>query len=141
MLIRRVSCLCLVSLFFFVGCTDKATKELTKKSKVVAWPELTVLKSPEFGMGIFLSAQRGDIATLKKSLSDPKLEEAIEKLAATKIPATYASPARDKAKEKTVAAYKYLISKGKGTTSPKELKDAAKSVQDALNELSDPELK
>lgn len=128
-------------MFVFLGCTDQATKDLTKKSKVVAWPELTALKSPEFGMGIFLSAQRGDIPTLKKSVLDPKLEEAIGKLESTKIPPAFASPSRDKAKDKVVSAYKFLISKAKGASSPKELKEAAKSVQDAMNELSDPELK
>jgi hypothetical protein len=140
-LTRRLSCLSLVSMFLFIGCTDQATKDLTKKSKVVSWPELTALKSPEFGMGIFLSAQRGDVKTLKSAVLDPKLEEAIEKLASTKIPPAFASPARDKAKEKAVSAYKFLISKAKGASSPKELKEAAKTVQDAMNELSDPELK
>ena len=87
-------------------------------------------------MGIFVNAQRGDIAGLKKAASDEKFKGLVEKLAASKIPSEFATPARTTAKTQLDEAYKKLVDLAAGSGSAKDLKEAALAAQAAIGEVT-----
>jgi hypothetical protein len=127
-------CACLI------GCGG-APKELTTPTKVVTWPAMAELKSPEVGMGVFRSIQMGDTATLQATLNDNKIEEAVKKFEQEPIPKQFASKAREDLKAEVVKDYKALISGGKSGASFDDLKKTATSIQQNLEKLADPKLK
>lgn len=128
-----------LALVTLIGCGG-APKELSKINEPVTWPALQAIQAPEVSMVIFRSAAMNDWASAKKALSDPKMTELVEALSAEAIPAKFASPARDKAKQQVVDLYKAVIAAAKGG-SAKDLKEGIANLQKALGDLVNPDLK
>lgn len=137
MLNRRELCVSLLSLSLVIGCSGNSqTAALSKSTKPVTWPELAAIQAPDIGMGVFLNAQRGDMAGLKKAATDEKFKGLVEKLAASKLPKEFDNPTRAAAKTKMDEAYKKLIELASGSGSAKDLKEAALAAQAATGEVT-----
>lgn len=130
----------LLSILVVNGCSN-VNPELSKPPEVVTWSSLQTLQSPEINMGIVRSAQMKDFKSLKASLADPKLEEAVKKFEEEAIPPKFANPAREEVKKTVVKDYKYLISSAKGMASNQDLKTGVDTLQQSMAKLTDPSLK
>lgn len=141
MLNRGVTSVLVVLLAMTLGCAADNTANLSKPTEVVTWPALKALNDPSLSMSLFMPSQMGDFKTCRKNVSDAKLEDLLSAFEAEAIPSNFASPARDEAKQKVVAAYKAVIANAKGNGSDADLKKALDDVRSGLASLTDPTLK
>ncbi len=137
---RGLTVVLLMVLPLSLGCGDN-TSNLSKPTATVTWPALKALNDPSVSMGLIMPSQMGDFKTCRKNAADQKLADLVSAFEAEAIPAQYASPARDAAKQKIVTAYKAIMLNAKTNGSDKDLKLSLADVQAGFASLIDPDLK
>ena len=125
---RREVCAWLCVSLLICGCgSNRQTAEISKPSKTVTWPELKAVKSQKVAMGTFHACpRRGAVADVKAAAMILLMQVPLDAFKASKIPAEFASPAGEKAKENAVTALEDYLKLAKGSPTIKQLRESGR---------------